>query len=763
MDRCLLSFIVGIGISLLLPITNDNLILLSISAWAVLVGYWVPRARAVATAVVAIFCGISVTTATLNWQATQAERLLNSGTKQWLDVTVVEIPQVFSHHTRFIASIEVPQNGFFSAVLAQPKLQLSWYGDDAEQIQLGQRWRAEVALKGFRNYWNEGSRDYLATMQRRGIVARGTVSQGHLLAENNGLRARLVRVFEQRDDGHQGILAALGIGVRELLSAEQQRDWQHNGLTHALAISGLHLSLVGWAGLMIGRVLVARLLGQRCSNAGLEQRSIHPLSLLVALSIAFGYAWLADFSIATLRALIMFAVIVVHRVLALNVSAWQLLLRTVAVLLLLDPLALLDAGFWLSVTALVTIFTTLWRWRSKGAVGKWQGLLRLQGMFLVVMAPLSLHWFGGVSVIAPAINVLVLPVISLWLLPLTLLGVVAELSYAHTFADNLWYLAALPMHVIAPFLSWTAEFSWSWWQPPFKLPLTALLAVMLVVLLPLSQRLLKAVLLLTVPLALSAWQVSRPRADDLYLHVLDVGQSQALVIERAGRAWLVDTAMGYDSGYNLAATVIEPFLQSRQLQLEAVWVSHRDRDHSGGVSYLQRKYPHISWFGALTLTPCEEGMEGRWNQINWKVLWPPRVAPQHTSSNNASCVLWFQYGHFTFLLPGDIEFGAERHIAEANGFRPADVMVAPHHGSKTSSGWLMLKQVRPSLILISNGEHKGFNFPHRYTTQRYRHLQRRWFNTKDHGQLSVVSDGQGWQLLLPMAQKRLRKLYHLGD
>ncbi|MGM0480500.1 MAG: DNA internalization-related competence protein ComEC/Rec2 [Pseudomonadota bacterium] len=764
MDRCLITFILGVGLGLRTSAESSFTGLWLTLTFALLVMLLsptaAPRVRSVATLIVAVFCGIVVATANINWQHHQQQQLIQSNSPQQMTVVVTSLPVKFTTHTRFVGKVVGGQARDVSFLLA-PRLRFTWYGDAPDNLALGQRWQLSTKVKQAKNYWNQGSDDYLLRLRRQGIVALASVESGQLQQQSTHLRARVARRLAQHPDEQGAILAALSIGVRHFMSAEQRQHWQYNGLMHALAISGLHLSLVAWAGVLLGRVIVGRLLSWRCSAQQLERVSVQWLSLLFALLIAIGYAWLADFAIATVRALIMFSVLVLHQALALRISSWQLVLRTVAVLLFFDPLAWLDVGFWLSVSALLTIFTTLWRWQQTGTAAA-VSLMRLQLMFLIVMAPLSLHWFGGVSLLAPLINLLVLPVISLWLLPLTLAGTLAEVFYAHQFADNLWLLAALPLQLVTPLLDFTANLDFNWWQPKHDIPLAILMMVIIIALLPIGRRLYKCVLLGSLPLASYAFNVSNPRDDRFFLHVLDVGQSQAVVVERDGRAWLIDTAIGYRSGYTLAASVIEPFLQARQLQLEAVWVSHKDRDHSGGLDYLKQRYPAISWFGALTGQPCQQGMSGNWNQVHWAVLWPGDGA-QTMSSNNRSCVLYLRYRNFSALLPGDIEFAAERKIAENQGFPPVDLMLAPHHGSKTSSGWLLLKQAQPSVILISNGQHKGYNFPHPTTTRRYRQMQRNWFSSKDYGQLSLVTDGYQWQLSLPFAEKRSRLIYRDDD
>ncbi|WP_404399447.1 DNA internalization-related competence protein ComEC/Rec2 [Idiomarina seosinensis] len=776
MDRCLIMFVLGVGLGLRTaaesPYLSMGLTLLFALLVTLLPPTAVPRARTVATLVTFLFCGITVATANINWQHHQQQQLTQFESLQPMTVVVTSLPVKFNTHIRFVGKV-IRGHSLDKGFLGAPRLRFSWYGKAPQHLQLGQLWQLNVKVKPARNYWNWGSTDYLLRLSRQGITALATVQSGQLQQAGKPVRARIAERLAQHPDQQGAILAALSVGVRHLMSAEQRRHWQYNGLTHALAISGLHLSLVAWAGLLLGRVIVSRVLSWRCKAGQLEQLSVQRLSFLFALLVAFGYAWLADFAIATVRALIMFTVLGLHQILALRISPWQLVLRTVAVLLLIDPLAWLDVGFWLSVSALLTIFTTIWRWQQAGGAGL-VSLVRLQLMFLIIMAPLSLHWFGGISLLAPLVNLLVLPVISLWLLPLALSGTLAEIFYAHQFADNLWFLASLPLQVIAPFLKFTAALDFNWWQPQMDIPLTTLVLVMVLTLLPIGRVFYKWVLLGSLPLVSYAFSVSHPRDQTFYLHVLDVGQSQAVVIERAGRAWLIDTAIGYNSGYSLAASVIEPFLQARQLQLEAVWVSHKDRDHSGGMEYLAQRYPDILWFGALTSQPCRQGMEGSWNGIQWTVLWPevgPEVGPKpgpsqqagSLSSNNASCVLYLRYKNFTVLLPGDIEFSAEREIAESLGFPAVDLLLAPHHGSRTSSGWLLLKQAQPSLILISNGDHKGYNFPHQSTTNRYRQMQRSWFSSKDYGQLSVASNGYQWRLLLPFEEKRGRLIYRDDD
>lgn len=771
MDRCLLTFIIGIGVGFLTPASGaiQSLwipigVALAASVLAIAAVFatrTLPLCRFIATLIVALFCGIALTTANLNWLQGQKSQLLKSPNGK-LTVQIESVPKHYQHYARFVARI-IPSKGVFAA---NQRLIVRWYGTPPNNLQQGQQWRLEVKLKPFKNYWNEGSDDYVARQYRRHVFAYATVQSGVLLQPPNNARSRLLaRYTAMANDGseHAGLLAALTVGTRSLLTYEQRQQWQHNGLSHALAISGLHLTLVGWAGLWLGRRLVQRWLVSVHGGSAWERHNVGHWALVPALLIACCYAWLAGFSIATERALIMFILVALHHWLAITVTPWRLLLRTVAVLLALDPLAWLDVGFWLSISALVTIFLTLWRWRT--SANGLAALLRLQLMFLMCLAPLSLHWFGGLSLLSPLTNLLVLPVLSVWVLPLALLGALSELSFAHQLADNLWYLSLLPLDWAQPLLQSVADASINWWQPSWQIPSWIVTAIWPVILWPHFSQTAKWALALIVPLTLLAWYTTRDRNSDVQLHVLDVGQSQAVVIERRGRAWLVDTAMGYGNGYSLAESVIEPFLDARDLQLEGVWVSHSDADHSGGVGYLKARYPSISWFGAGQERACEAGMAGHWNGIRWRVLWPEQEPTTvfERVDNNHSCVLWLAYKDFSMLLPGDIEFSSERRIAETKGFPSVDVLVAPHHGSKTSSGWLMLKQTKPSLILLSNGTHRGFDFPHRYTVQRYQALQKPWFNSKDLGQLSVRSDGHTWQLKLPMQERRQRLMYEVSD
>lgn len=762
MDRCLIMFIAGIGIGLYATQPVNAYWAIGTVLFAALILAAKVKPQWPASAIICIFCGIAVSTANLNWQQQQSNQLQQWADDTWLTVDIVKPPQPFSSHTRLLVEPIDLANSLSLPPWQTAKLRLSWYGDaPAGGLKLGQRWRLKVKLKAAKNYWNEGSQDFVMRMRRQHIIALGSVQQGQLVGSASAPRARLIQRFHHADTPAMNILAALSVGSRHLLTPQQQRQWQQNGLAHALAISGLHLSLVAWGALLISRQLVNRLLVWRLPQHRLEQLNGHLISLLVALAVAYAYAALADFAIATVRALLMLTVVVIHQVLALRVTAWQVLLRAVALLLFIDPLAWLDLGFWLSISALVIIITTLWRWQQQPKGYAWLGLIRLQLMFLIAMAPLSLHWFGGVSLWSPVINLVVLPVISTWVLPLNLLATAAELSFSYQFADNLWYLAGLPLQWLQPLLAWTAEQSTNWWQPQQPVSVMILLLVIALALLPLAKRWCKLVLLLVLPLTATAWQWSRERDPELVLHLLDVGQSQAVVLERRGRAVLVDTGVGYASGYSMAAAVVEPFLRHRNLALEQVWISHSDADHSGGLDYLRQRYPAIDYRGALTANPCQQGQSGRWNDIEWQVIWPPKK--RRHSGNNQSCVLHVSFDDFTILLPGDIEFSAERAIAESVGFAAADILVAPHHGSRTSSGWLLLKQVQPSVIIISNGEHKGFQFPSSTTTRRYQQMQRLWLNTKDVGQISIRSDGQSWELATPMMAKRQRRLYQLDD
>ncbi|MGM0630407.1 MAG: DNA internalization-related competence protein ComEC/Rec2 [Pseudomonadota bacterium] len=765
MDRWLLVFSGGIlfafmhyDIKFWLIVSTIALLLLAIAFTRMGACPKKAKRRSTVRLLMALFCGILWANANLYWQNVRAIPASSLNSEVKLNILVDEISRSYPYHLRVTGRVKrLADNAL--PLWKQPRVRLNWYRANLKQApKAGETWQLAVRLKEATDYRNHGSFRYRQYLLRNNIQAIGSIKEGVKLGSDISLRQKVFDRIQQADLNEPGILAALTIGERSLLSAQTRESWQKTGLAHSLAISGLHLGMVAASAVLFFRLCF------RFFPVGLkarEQINSRFWSLVLAAFVVTGYAVLAGFPVSTVRALAMFLVVLLHLMLSLKLRPFSLLLRVTVAVLIVDAFALQDPGFWLSITAVAALFLASWRWqKARGKLAAIKSLWSIQWLLLVIMAPLSFLLFGGFSLLAPVVNLLVLPVISFWLLPLALTGTVAALLDVG-FASILWQLAELPVVHLNPFIGSLAKQPITWLQldawPVIRLArFGGLFALILVLLVPLKSAWQRTVLLLCLPLSVSV--LFNQRDGKLRLHVLDVGQSQAVVLERNGRAMLVDTGIEFNSGFSVAESVIEPFLNYHGLVPELAFISHGDNDHNGGRAFLSRRYPNLRWQGTGSDKPCVAGDTGYWNDLQWRVLWPSLEYQDSTalSKNNRSCVLLVRFQDFTVFLPGDIEMSAEQMLLErlqTAAEIKSDAMIVPHHGSKTSTSWPLLQAVDADIYLISYGRHRGYRFPHRYTLERIARTDRPWFGTMESGQLTIVSDGSTWSLELPFENR----------
>lgn len=650
------------------------------------------------------------------------------------------------------------------------KLRLQWYGSQwhygvepsspmptvINTPQLGDIWYAQLRLRPVSGLHNQVGFNYQAWLTRQQVGATGYVQHGELIAGNrlakrpiDALRQRIFDQFSARKPWlqHADILLALAIAERQWVSPDTWQVLQRTGVAHLMAISGLHLSMVFAASTWLLRWWLAalvRLLAPRW------QGNIWPAAIVLGWLCALGYAALADFAVATLRALLLISVFIILRFYASHVSPLRVLIRAVALVLLLDPMAWLDAGFWLSCLAVSAIFLWLWHRPAQGLIG-WRAktlqLWRFELMLCVMLMPITVAYFQGVSWLAPLVNLLVVPVFSLMILPLTLLALLLL---------PIWPVLASTLLSVAD-----TVVSWVWWglqglsEIAFVDTHHVVGAWLLVLILGVRhlpvQRHWRWLWALQLSVSWALLTLVQPRVGQLadprlWLHMLDVGQGSALVVERQRRAILYDTGPGYQ-GSHQGHSVIEPFLRRRGLDLDMIVLSHPHWDHIGGADYLLTRYPN-----ALLLDtdgrglPCQWGQVWGWQGVTLRALAPLPMAV-FQGVNNQSCVLQLSFQGRQVLLPGDIErLGEFRLVRYYQQRLQSDVMLVPHHGSRTSSHPYLLNQVQPHIGLISSGYLNRFNMPHPEAIARLEAAKVTLYNTAWDGQVSVLWYRQRWHI-----------------
>ena len=615
------------------------------------------------------------------------------------------------------------------------KVRLSWERPDWP-VKQDQRWQLMAKLKPPHGLANQGSFNYQQWLFSENISATGyvrTSSTNQLLQNNISLRQQLADRLLSLPLQHTAWLAALSLGYRGLL---EQSDWQlvqTTGIAHLIAISGLHLALVA----SLSYLLVVMSFGTLLSRfSGLQQINLHKLALLASLAACLGYAGLAGFALPTVRAWLMLALVTVLYLGNRNISLKRLILISVGIFILLFPLSLFSLSFWLSFSAVGIIVLVFWRWPPRRREFSWRQstlvMLRIQLALSVLMLPLVAWQFGLISWISPWVNMLAVPLVTMLLVPLCLLAVLCLVvwpplaQWLFEWLDKAlsYGLQALQFSTQLPAASWRIS----------SIPLEAWLCLSLAslaLLLPHFPYAKRAALVLLLPLLSYA---RTPDDDDWYVDVLDVGQGSAVLISRAQRALIYDVGAAYPSGFNMADSVILPLLQARGIrQVDKVIISHWDNDHSGSLLQLQKGIPVRQV--VTTADWCVRGQQAMWQGLTLQVLWPDD--PALHNDNNGSCVLYVSDGLHSVLLPGDIDASIEQRLAAAWPFNAQlDILLAPHHGSNSSSSTTFIQVIQPQHVVFSQGYMNRWQFPRTEVLQRYAQAGSQTYATSELGQLS---------------------------
>ncbi len=664
-----------------------------------------------------------------------------------VDGRVTGVPVPGSRRLRFVLRLDTPTrlpDGAPGWRALGCRLRLSWYEPPpGVRVAAGERWRMTVRLRQPRMLRNRGGFDGEHRALREGVCATGylrgaPVRLAPAAPDVDVAREALARRIDARlaDLPARGVVKALAVGVRDDVAPEHARLMRVTGTAHLMAISGLHVGLVAGMGLLAGRLLARGVPG------ALRRMPAAHWGALAGLAAAVAYAALAGFSVPTQRALVMLAVLVAAALARRRCARHEALCLALAAVLLLDPLAVHDLGTWLSFAAVAGL---LWALPPRApAPGPWlrraaAGALRVQAVACLALLPLAVLCFAYQSLSAPLANLLAVPVTGLLAVPAILAGLglgtlapqvgdpLLRLG-GHVMGVLLEALARLPGHdrVLVP----AAAPTW-----PALLLAAAGVAVLL---LPLPWRVRLAGALLLAPLLLPP--SAGPGPGELSVRVLDVGQGLAVVLRTARHALVYDTGPAWESGFDAGSRVVAPALRRDGLdRLDLLVVSHHHADHAGGAPGLLATTVVGRVIGpagaAGDAVPCTRGLSWSWDGYTFRVLHPR--APD-AAGNDASCVLHVAGPGGRVLLPADVEARAERQLVADDGAAlAADVLLVPHHGSRTSSTREFLRAVRPVVAVNSSGHRNRFRLPAQEVVARYRALGSRLEDTACGGQIGI--------------------------
>jgi competence protein ComEC len=664
---------------------------------------------------------------------------------------IAQMPQRNEGGTRFRLDVESARwadPGLEASVRVPTRIALGWYRDDASlwggsrqgrtvatvgatPLHAGERWRLTVRLKAPHGNLNPHGFDNELWLWEQGVRASGYVRMGAGDAAPARLgttwlhpleRAReAVRdaVFERVADARQaGVIAALVTGDQGAIDRSDWDIFRATGVAHLMSISGLHITMFAWlAALGVGA------LWRR--SVWLMLRFPAPQAALVGGVLLAGlYALFSGWGVPSQRTVWMLATVALLRLAGRRWPWPHVWLMIAAVVVAIDPWALMQAGFWLSFVAVGVLFTTGFVRPAEQKAGPAPRLLafvREQWVITLALTPLSLLLFQQVSVVGLLANAVAIPWVTLVLTPLAMLGALAP---------PLWDLAAWAVQALAALLKWLATLPYAnvsmaappAWMAGFGVAGGVLLAMRL----PWSLRLLGVPFLLPVLL----WQAPRPPVGEFELLAADIGQGNAVLVRTATHGLLYDTGPRYSLESDAGHRLLVPLLRALGERLDMLVLSHRDSDHTGGAAAVLAMQPQAEVLSSIeashplqslrTVRRCEAGQRWTWDGVDFEILHPAAADYLFfTKPNAVSCVLRISNGRSTAMLAGDIERLQEAALVARNPELRADVLLAPHHGSKTSSSEALLGAVRPRIALVQAGYRNRFGHPAREVVERY--------------------------------------------
>jgi len=666
---------------------------------------------------------------------------------------VVGLPEQRSRSTR--VDLRVLEADAASG-LAGHRVRVSRYGA-GPALEPGSTWAMTLRLRRPRGLANPGGFDFERFALERRIVATGYIRDGgsmRQLAPGVGvdlLRSRLsAAIASILERPSQRFLQALAVADTRALSDEDWEVLRTTGITHLIAISGLHVGLVaGFA------ALLARLAYLLRPRLGLRL-PLPQAAALCALAGAAGYTALAGFGLPTVRTLAMIAAALLAVLVRRCGGPWQAFALALVALLLLDPLAALSPGFWLSFLGVAWLLWCLPRGDRNGALRQ---LGRAQWAMTLGLLPLTVWFFGQASVAGPLVNLVAVPWVSFVVVPLTLLG--CALAWLPA-------LAVLPLTAAA----WAMELLWMpleplaqvrgalAWLPEPSLPALLLsLAGALWLLLPRGVPGKPLAWLLLLPLL--APQLPRPEHGGAELVVIDVGQGLAVLVRTRTHALLYDAGPAHGD-VDLGDAVVVPTLRARGIRaLDLLLVSHGDNDHAGGVGAVRRAYaPPRVLAGepgrSGVASACTAGQAWNWDGVRFDVLHPPRHFPE--LGNESSCVLRIRTRRHRALLTGDISSVIESRLADANPHAlRSDVLLVAHHGSGSSSSEGFLAAAGAPLALVSVAHRSRFGHPAADTVARLVAAGSVLVSTADAGALTLQLGGDAAPV--PQGYRQLQRRF----
>jgi competence protein ComEC len=627
------------------------------------------------------------------------------------------------------------------------RLRLTWY-DPPLEVRAAMALELTVRLKRPRGLANPGGFDYERWLFAEKIGATGYVRSGGLAPAHEWtlprrwleFRASLasrIAVLAPTADA-RALLVALAVGERFGFERAHWRVLRETGTSHLVAISGLHIGIIAmWLFLLTRRIWIRIPFSL----------AVYDLEVASAVSLlgAGIYAAIAGFSVPTQRALIMLCVALALVVMRRGSASAGGMAIALVVVTAFDPLAVLSGGFWLSfgaVAVLSALVRPLHARRSRlAALGiRVKEAVRAQWGITIGLAPIIAVTFGQLSLTAPLVNLVTIPVFALLLVPLVLIATFCLVLGLP--AGWLVQIAGACADGVFAALEWSSRVQFATVALPELRPVASLLMIagtaIALPVQPLPGRFLGWIAIASALL----YPPARPVAGAIRAYVLDVGHGLAVIVSTADHALLYDTGARYRSGFDMGRDVVLPAMRHLGVsRLDRIVVSHADNDHSGGLGAILSAYPSSELLASRDLaasraTDCVAGQQWQWDGVRFDVLHPPIDAS--LDGNDGSCVIRIVTAGGTMLLTGDIELRAERGLLSTAANVAANVVVVPHHGSATSSSAPFVEAVGARFAIVSAAFENRWGLPRPEVEQRWLRSGAQIITTGEHGAIEVL-------------------------
>ncbi len=685
--------------------------------------------------------------------------------------TIASMPVGNDRSVAFDFALDSPPPG------VPQRVALRWYaqpddsGPGRPALAAGQRWTLTVRLKRPHGRLNPQLRDGEVRFLEAGVRAQGYVrakpppaalapagdAPGIRLEQlRQGIATRLSGALGERR--WKGIPLALALGEQSAISQAQWARFRDLGIVHLAVVSGLHVTLVGGLAAALAAWLWGRL--------GLATRwPSRKAAMPIALLAAWAYALLSGFGIPVQRSVVMLTVLGVCLLGDQRLRASRMLALALGVTVVTDPWAVLAPGFWLSFLAVgVLLLVGLARPAPGGYPARLWQALRAQWLIGVAMVPALLLFFQQVSLVSPIANLIAVPVVGLIVLPLSLLALLLPFDVLPILAERIF----ATLMGLLEFLEAIGPVAWRQAAPPNALLLPAVLACLWGVL-PRGTPARSLALAALVPVL--AYQAPRPAVGSYEVVILDVGQGLSVHVRTSAHELLFDSGPRWPEG-DAGASVVVPYLRAAGVDsLDLLVSSHPDTDHVGGAQSVaagiavRRRVDQPPAAGEATLSgqhaACRAGDGWHWDGVSFLWLSPPagETSAAGWSRNDRSCSLLISGAGGRTLLTADIEASAEAWLVARGDLPTVDLVVAPHHGSRSSSSPAFVDALRARVVVFPVGYRSRFGHPHPQVWSRWAEAGARAYRTDSQGAIHARFDREGMHV---SAERASRERYWQG-